>query len=60
MYGGYWHSRSSGYAMQNNISVAGGSSEPTTEAANQTFAPGQIRISAMVSVQFETLAGTGK
>jgi uncharacterized protein YggE len=60
MYGGYWHSRSSGYAMQNNISVAGGSSEPTSEAANQTFAPGQIRISAVVSVQFETLAGTGK
>lgn len=60
MYGGYWHSRNSSYGMQNNISVAGGSSEPTTEATNQTFAPGQIRISAVVSVQFETLAGTGK
>jgi uncharacterized protein YggE len=60
MHGGYWHSRNSSYGMQNNISVAGGSSEPTTEATNQTFAPGQIRISAVVSVQFETLAGTGK
>jgi hypothetical protein len=46
--------------MQNNISIAGGSSEPTNEASNQTFAPGQIRISAVVHVQFETLPGTGK
>lgn len=60
MYGGYWHSRNNGYAMQNNISVAAGSSEPTSEASNQTFAPGQIRISAVVSVQFETMAGAGK
>ncbi len=60
MYGGYWHSRNGGYAMQNNISIAGGSSEPSNEASNQTFAPGQIRISAVVSVQFETLPGTGK
>ena len=60
MYGGYWHSRSSGYAMQNNISVSSGSPEPSNDAPNQTFAPGQIRISAVVSVQFETLAGTGK
>jgi len=60
MYGGYWHSRSSGYAMQNNISVSSGSLEPSNDAPNQTFAPGQIRISAVVSVQFETLAGTGK
>lgn len=60
MYGGYWQSRSSGYAMQNNISVASGSPEPSNDAPNQTFAPGQIRISAVVSVQFETLAGTGR
>jgi|GEM_PF-5023319 len=46
--------------MQNNISIAGGSSEPSSEASNQTFAPGQIRISAVVHVQFETLPGTGK
>jgi hypothetical protein len=42
------------------FSVAGGSSEPSNEASSQTFAPGQIRISAVVSVQFETLSGTGK
>lgn len=60
MYGGYWQSRHSGYAMQNNISVAGGSNEPSNEASNQTFAPGQIRITAVVSVQFETFSGTGK
>jgi hypothetical protein len=46
--------------MQNNISVSSGSLEPSNDAPNQTFAPGQIRISAVVSVQFETLAGTGK
>lgn len=60
MYGGYWQSRGGGYGMQNNISVAGGSNEPSNEASNQTFAPGQIRISAVVNVQFETLAGAGK
>ena len=60
MYGGYWQSRSGGYGMQNSIAFAGGTPEPANEASNQTFAPGQIRISAMVSVQFETLAGTGK
>lgn len=60
MYGGYWQSRSGGYGLQNNITFAGGNPEPSPEASNQTFAPGQIRISASVSVQFETLAGTGK
>ena len=56
----YWQSRSGGYAMQNNISIAGSSNEPSSEASNQTFAPGQIRISAVVLVQFETLPGTEK
>ena len=46
--------------MQNNISVGGGGSEPTNEASGQTFAPGQIRISAMVNVNFETVAGGGR
>ncbi len=60
MYGGYWQSRNSGYALQNNVAVGGGAGEPSNEASNQTFAPGQIRISAMVSVSFETLTGSGK
>lgn len=60
MYGGYWQSRSGGYGMQNSIAFAGGTPEPANEASNQTFAPGQIRISASVSVQFETLPGTGR
>lgn len=60
MHGGYWHSRGNGYGMQNSVALAGGAAEPASEASNQTFAPGQIRISASVSVQFETLAGEGQ
>jgi uncharacterized protein YggE len=60
MYGGYWQSRNSGYSMQNSMAVAGGAAEPSNEASGQTFAPGQIRISAMVNVNFETISGGGK
>jgi uncharacterized protein YggE len=53
--GGYWQSRGGGgYGMQNSIvSADSGGSSGVPEASTQTFAPGQIRITAQVSVTFE-------
>ncbi len=53
LYGGSWHSRSSSYMMQNSVAVASGPSEASAEGSTQAFAPGQIRVSAVVLVQFE-------
>ncbi len=52
-YGGWGHSRSGGYMMQNSIAAAPGPEAAGGEGRTDTFAPGQIQVSAMVTVHFE-------
>ncbi len=55
-YGGGYYSQyrgGGGYMSQNSIAVAPGGNEPGPEASSTAFAPGQIRVNAMVAVTFE-------
>ncbi len=56
-YGGGYYSQfrgGGGYAAQNSFASAPSGESAGPEASSTTFAPGQIRVSAMVSVTFET------